>query len=143
MTSRRGFTLLELLVVMGIMAILMSIGTLSFISIRRGAELRGATMTIRTTLMLARQQAVTKRQPISVVFDNGSNMISVVNQANGQIIRTLYLTPGVEFTGSQTVDFLPAGGATAAGKKTITIRERLGNQPQTITVWTLTGATSE
>ena len=146
MKKRNGFTLVELLAVMGIMVLLMGISTMGFIGIRRGAELRGGTRTIRSSLMLARQLAVTKRQTVTVFFSTNSMIVSSValNTTN----RTTYFSPGISITppGNNPLQFLPSGGLAVAGSFTdqIVITDKLNTaSKKTITVWLLTGATKE
>jgi prepilin-type N-terminal cleavage/methylation domain-containing protein len=154
MKSRSGFTLLELLVVMGIMVLLMSISAIGIMGMRRGAEVRGAVMTVRTTMMLARQQAVTKRQNVSVEFyAPGEDNTMVVVQGTARATNSIvYLPRGVQFTSlppglPPTITFTPSGGAGVGAPVTIGLKEKdgVGKSPQskTITVWLLTGVTEE
>ena len=151
MKSRSGFTLLELLVVMGIMVLLMSISAIGFIGMRRGAEVRGAVMTVRTTMMLARQQAVTKRQNVSVEFyPVGEDNIMLVVQGSARATNSIvYLPRGVQFkVMPPTIPFTPSGGASGSGFVDIHIVEKAGvsgSKPQgkKITVWRLSGVTEE
>ncbi len=66
--SRRGFTLLELLVVIVIMFMIMGIGVGTFMGYTRGAALRGAISNVKGTLQLARQHAVSYQRSTAVVF---------------------------------------------------------------------------
>jgi prepilin-type N-terminal cleavage/methylation domain-containing protein len=145
MKNRNAFTLIELLVVMGLMAVLMGISTMGFIGMRRGAELRGGAMVVRTTLMLARQQAVTKRQTVRV--DIASTNMTVSFSAGGQTNRTINFSPGITVTSSKTpLLFQPSGGiAGGTGTAEIEIEElpSVGNGSKTIKVWLLTGASKE
>ena len=145
MMRRNGFTLLEMLVVMGIMVLVMGVGVMGFQGIRRGAEVRGGALTVRTTLMLARQQAVTKRHAIRVVFIQAANSITV-SVDGGQTIRTLYLTPGVKMDKDLTIVFTPSGASTGGGgSDSITISEvpPKGYPSKKVTVKRLTGSTKE
>lgn len=152
MKSRQsGFTLVELLTVMGIMALLMSISAIGFIGMRRGAELRGAVMSVRTTLMLARQQAVTKRQYVDVqFFASGQDSGILVTQGNPPVTNSIvYLPRGIEYASlPAAIQFKPSGGAGGTGTSTVGIREKAGTsnakpQSKTITVWLLSGVTEE
>lgn len=157
-----GFTLLELLVVIGIMVLLMSIAVAGFIGIRRGAEIRGGVMTLRTTLMLARQEAVTKRRNVVVEFKkSGSlsvpdkmNVISV-NAGTTMTNNVIHLPLGIEFDGGAdpaSITFRPSGKASGTGTQSITLIERAGavaggtvatRGTRTVKVWFLTGITKE
>ena len=156
---RSGFTLLELLVVMAIMIMMAGIGITGYMGIRRGAEMRGAVSAVRTTLMLARQQAVTKRRTVTVSFLS-TNMvpgttshflrIAERNDAGSNINphADAYLPVSIEFFPvAGPITFRPSGTAGGVGTASITVREKelyqrsLVRQSQTIKVWTLTGVT--
>lgn len=146
MNKRSGFTLVELLVVMGIMALLMGISTFGIIGMRRGAELRGGAMAVRTTLMLARQQAVTKRQNVRVDISSTNMMVSFT--AGGvSTNRTISFSPGVTVSPSASpLIFVPSGGVGGgSGTATITISElpSIGSGSKVIKVWMLTGVNQE
>lgn len=153
-----GFTLLELLVVMGIMVMLMSIGVAGYFGMRRGAEMRGASSMVQTTIMLARQQAVTKRRTVEVNFyqrgeTNSIQVMEIVpNVTNMLVHEEVTLPPGVEYDKVRPpcppskVTFVPTGKAGSTGTSVINLVEKTpgkGNQRQTakITVWHLTGTT--
>lgn len=147
MKRQQGFTLLELLVVMAIMGILLGLSTLSYMGVRRGAELRGAAMTIRTAMMLTRQQAVTKRKAMNLNIDSANSSLTVrYGSGAGPAYRTFYLSPGVQFDQSLNLTFLPTGSVMGgADTRTIVVKERpgVGNGVRTFTVWMLTGSTKE
>jgi prepilin-type N-terminal cleavage/methylation domain-containing protein len=67
-SSRRGFTLLELLVVVGLMGLLLLFAVPSFQSVKGGANLRSAAFQLNTALSLARQTAISSRQEAYVLF---------------------------------------------------------------------------
>ena len=67
-TARRAFTLAELLAVIVIMSLLMVVVIPGISGMTRGASLRGATMQVRTSLVAARQTAITRRANVSVLF---------------------------------------------------------------------------
>ena len=132
---------------MGIMVVLMGISTLGLMGIRRGAELRGGARSVRSTLMLARQFAVTKRQTVKVAFKPESMIVSFSGE--NMTNRTTYFTPGITVTPptNNPLLFLPSGGLAVAGSFTddigISEKSGVGNGKKTITVWLLTGVTKE
>ena len=145
--ARLAFTLIELLIVMGLMMILMVAGMASYRGIRRGAELRGAESVVRTTLMLARQQAVTRRQEVQVSFlkDGVTNSLRIFAK-NGMVHTEAFLPTAVEFINPPAaIVFKPTGSAGVQGAVQIILREKTGLGSilgsVTNTLWPLTGIT--
>jgi len=86
---RAGFTLLELLTVMGIMLLLMGAAFGAFHGFMRGASIRSATMNLRSTLSLARQYAVTRRCKTHVLFwQDSTNANYVICMEDGQQVKS-------------------------------------------------------
>lgn len=157
--ARAGFTVLELLVVIGIMVLLMSVAAAGYIGIRRGAEIRGAVMTLRSTMMLARQEAVTKRRSVTVEFRKSgaateADKLYVISTSAGNVVTNniIALPLGVQFAAASDPDaitFRPSGRASGAGFSEITLIERQGpvagavRGTRTVKVWSLTGITKE
>jgi prepilin-type N-terminal cleavage/methylation domain-containing protein len=61
----RGFTLIELLVVVVVITIILGIGIPSFNSINAGSSMKAAERAIQAGLMYARQESISRRQPVS------------------------------------------------------------------------------
>lgn len=66
--GRGGFTLIELLAVMGIMLLIMGIIVSSSFTVGRGQRLRGGVESLRNSLALARQYAITQNMEVTVDF---------------------------------------------------------------------------
>lgn len=159
--NRHGFTILELLVVVGIMVLIMSIAGAGYIGIRRGAEIRGAVMTLRTALMLARQSAVTQRKTVTVEFKNGATLalpdrINVFSTSLGNITTNsvIMLPLGIQYDSGvepPSIVFKPSGRAMGIGWQAIKLTEKQGavagtgtsRGSRTVKVWFLTGVTIE
>jgi prepilin-type N-terminal cleavage/methylation domain-containing protein len=149
--SRRGFTLIELLAVMGIMILLMTISVTGMRGMRRGSEIRGAVNSVRSTLMLARQQAVTKRCKVMVCFvklgstvtTNQLEIYSVSGGTSNLIHGVVVLSPAIEFKGSPAnIVFTPSGAAAGSlSPVTVYLGEKSGSLSNSLTVWPLTGVT--
>jgi prepilin-type N-terminal cleavage/methylation domain-containing protein len=71
-SQRKGFTLLELLIVIGIMGLMLAVGIPAFESFSK-RSMNSASPALMSTLRLARQHAITHRRYVWVVFpDAGS-----------------------------------------------------------------------
>ena len=67
-TRRAGFTLVELLIVIAIVAVMMLLTVPAFLDIGRGSRMQAAVNQLNTTISLARQWAITKRENVYLVF---------------------------------------------------------------------------
>jgi prepilin-type N-terminal cleavage/methylation domain-containing protein len=106
--TQRGFTLLELLVVVAIMGVLMMVGVASFVDIGRGAAMKKSVMNLYSTISHARQYAITKRQIASFEYGNqtlngrmtGYFLFVVTNDTGNRTIigGTNYTEKGIVFS---------------------------------------------
>ncbi len=73
--GRRSFTLVELLVVLGILALMMTMAVPVFLKRSPTTAARGAVLQLKSTLSLARQWAVTRRHTTYVVFPEDDSSV--------------------------------------------------------------------
>lgn len=144
-TTCRGFTLAELLAVIVIMSLLMVVVVPGISGLTRGASLRGATMQVRTTLIAARQTAISRRADVSVMFpsalpgNNSKNFRAIAVYASNYtgswyVANWEFLPPGVVFSpnnfASSDKVTAPIEGSTTATVPAITFN-RLGERTGT------------
>lgn len=72
----RGFTLLELMVVLMVLGILTAIGIPSFAYLASSTKLKTATSNLHLALMKARSEAVKRDRPVVIVPNSGSDWTS-------------------------------------------------------------------
>lgn len=72
--GRGGFTLVELLAVLAIIAIVAGITVAAFNGLTRGTKMEAAASTLRGTLGMARQWAITHNQTTFVVFPDADDL---------------------------------------------------------------------
>ena len=89
-----GFTLLELMTVLSIMAIAAAIGVPSFLQWRNEAKLRDATSLLRGDLEMARVQAVQENGYVAVLFNSNGYVVFVDDGADGGGILSIGANPG-------------------------------------------------
>lgn len=72
---RNGFTLVELLIVISIMAIIIAIALPRFEDIGRGSKMRGAVTELRSSLALARQWAIANREDVYLIVPSDTSVL--------------------------------------------------------------------
>jgi prepilin-type N-terminal cleavage/methylation domain-containing protein len=106
-TRQRGFTLVELLVVIGIMGVLLGLIMPAFTGLGRGANMRSAVMQLRSTIALARQWAITHREKTYVVFPDES--LNFGGGGSASMARRAYAVYGEKSGYIREWAYLPAG----------------------------------
>lgn len=79
--KRKGFTLIELMIVVAVMGILMTIAIPGYQIFTAQKRLNGAARMVMSDLMAARMKAVSLNQRVKVSF--GSNVYRICNDADG------------------------------------------------------------
>jgi len=87
MRKDSGFTMIELMVVIGIMAILSAIAIPSYIKWLPKHRVGTAARAVMSGMEFARSNAIKTNSDVSVVFDWGNDSLTVVN-SGGNILRT-------------------------------------------------------
>ena len=81
-TDKRGFTLVEMMIVIAIMAILAAIAAPSFQTYMAQRRLNGTARQVMTDLMAAKMKAVSLNQNVKVSFESNP-IYQIWNDANG------------------------------------------------------------
>jgi type IV fimbrial biogenesis protein FimT len=150
MKKQNGFTVYELLTVIGIIAIVAAIGTPNLISWRNDAKLRGASNTLRADLQMAKLRALREKAIVAVVFtangytiflDNGANAGDWNLDADETLIKSRQLPAGVSIDlptefgpPANSTRFngrgLPDGATLAGGGSSVKLQNSGGSQKQ-------------
>jgi len=77
MKGNKGFTIVEMLIVIVIMAILAAVAVPNIISWRANAALSGDTRTLKADFELARSRAIKDNTSVTISFDTGNNSYSI------------------------------------------------------------------
>jgi prepilin-type N-terminal cleavage/methylation domain-containing protein len=121
--STRGFSIIELMIVVTIMLILSGISFISLQPALKQLHVTNAYNTTLATMRLARQMAIGKRNTYSVTFNNGAvpNTITIndLNPLSPAVVETITLPPdtafsnvaGIPNTAATTPDHFGTGNA--------------------------------
>jgi prepilin-type N-terminal cleavage/methylation domain-containing protein len=146
---QKGFTLLELLVVISIMAMIGAIGIFTFKAMGRKVRFEGAAKTIKDKLVLARTSAITKARRFAVratltentrewkivTVDSVDNIFG--NDDDRMVDKKPYYLPKQVFLeDEQEIEFTPEGGISYATSNPITVTDN--SEPREIWKITLT-----
>jgi prepilin-type N-terminal cleavage/methylation domain-containing protein len=122
-SSAAGFSLIELMLVVGLVGIVSGIAVIQIDAIRPGLQGDGAMRVVMGQLNMARETAVTQREEITVEFV-GERGLRVTNDG---VSSELYFESGVEYelipgTGDTRDEFGVDGPTTFGGEPTTTVR---------------------
>ncbi len=153
MRRAKGFTILELIVVIFIMGLVVATSIPSFLNFTRNAKLNGAARNIVSCLHSARQYAITNnlRCQVRIYGKNGNPIKNAVliysedsygsENYSERIERTLRMASGIyiyfQSTNEEIVTFEPTGGAEGSNPETIRVGD--GSNERGITVINATG----
>lgn len=93
--KRRGFTLIELIIVMAISAIMMTIVVNSFSRYTRERSAQQAAYLLSRDLRLARARAIGSRQPVALVVDPSTRSY-VIRERGGTVVARRTFAAGSE-----------------------------------------------
>jgi prepilin-type N-terminal cleavage/methylation domain-containing protein len=99
---RHGFTMVELLIAMVVLAVLAGLAAPSFNEQMARRRLEGVATDLSTDLQFARSQAVADRGVIRVVIENGGTRYRLIN-GTGTDVKTVNLPDGITATNGVTV----------------------------------------
>jgi Tfp pilus assembly protein FimT len=92
--SRKSFTLMEMLVVLGVVILLIGVSIPFFASFNKGAKLKTSAKGVAAVLNTARNIAITQRKNYSVTFDTSSHPHSYyITDKDEQLYKKKYSLP--------------------------------------------------
>ena len=122
--NKKGFTLTEFIVALGIIIVLASISVLGYGSMRPGLQLSGVTRNLATDLRYAQQLAVTEQVDHGVYFSTTTeHKYQIIRHENAATttVKEVSLPTGIDFQSftSQEIQFNPYGAAKETATTTL------------------------
>lgn len=119
----QGFTLIELMIIIALLAIIISIAVPNFTQFIRNNNVQAKADELNSFLHYARAQAIAKRKPYEVVFNNVGTQITL-NQKGQATERHMEVNTAqaiVRGKGSAAtvVEYLPSGAVSAEGSLSV------------------------
>jgi prepilin-type N-terminal cleavage/methylation domain-containing protein len=106
-TSERGFTIVEMLIVVTILSLVALLANTSFRNFRERAILNRAARVVATDMALTRSLAIRERQNVSLVADE-SGLTYAIRNANGDTLAVRSLDSSSDFA-VDSLNVLAAG----------------------------------
>ena len=137
----RGYTLIELMVTVAVMAVVLAIATPSFTSVVNGNRLGSQTEELVSSLQFARSEALRRSQVVTLcqTADGATCGVAPAGQmqwvaiANGAVVRSFAIKPPVVLFGStNTVRFMTNGMADTDADFTLCIPTTLPAENQRV-----------
>jgi type IV fimbrial biogenesis protein FimT len=115
--ASRGFTVVELLVVLLVFGTLLAIGLPQFADFIRNQRIKTASFDLFSTLMLARSEAITRNTRITVAPTGGSWANGwTVTEPSGEVIRRQEAVQRISISGPDAVIYVESGRLNAAAR---------------------------
>lgn len=113
---KKGFTLVEMLLVIAILAVLAAIGMPNLSIFILNNRVKSASFDIYSTLIYARSEAITRNGSVTVtpVGGNWTSGWTVTEAATGTTLRSQAALNGISMTGPASVSYLGMGRLSAA-----------------------------
>ncbi len=106
MKNDKGFTLLEMMVVIAVIAIVSAIAIPNFISFASGMKLRSASRDLYSNMQKARMNAIRQNTTWTIQFtSSGSNLTGYSVLNNGAVVNIANGYPGIVMSISGTTPF--------------------------------------
>lgn len=140
---RRGFSLLEIIITISILAILLAIGVPYFMKSKANTSLRTQAKELKTSLEYARSQAKSSGSNSEMQFNGPTNEISGYNvkDSTGRAVKSVVFNGGVyvNITGlsGTPLEYSPNGSSTEDGN--ILVKSKNTNKYFTLTLVKTTG----
>lgn len=110
----RGFTVIELMTVLAVLAVLLTAGVASFVDQIARRRLEGAAIELSSDLQYARSQAVSNNTTVTLATNAGGTQYSVASPST--TYKTVTLDSQLSFTPSATITYDPMRAmATSSG----------------------------
>lgn len=111
-----GFTLIEAIVVVTILAILVAVAAPSFSTLIRAQRVKNTSFDIFSSLSHARSEAITRNSTVTVTPSGGNwgNGWTITEPATGTVLRTQEAVSGISITGPASVSYNGMGRLNAA-----------------------------
>lgn len=88
-TTSSGFTLIELMVTIAVLAIIVSIAAPSISTQLANQRVKSTAATLANALKEAKVESVIRRQPLTINFNDSSKIINLQHIVSGQIVSTI------------------------------------------------------
>ncbi len=120
-SQKQGFTIVELLVVMGLMLLVVTISLPAFRSMTQGYQLTNAGQVVADELQFARQNALTRNRQVEIRFYSVRDPLIATNIDYRAVQSFLVDETGVNYTPLDRVQYLPSSSIISSDQQWSTL----------------------
>jgi Tfp pilus assembly protein FimT len=114
-----GFTLMELMVIIGVALTVIAIGVPTFLDVMPGLRLTDAARQVAADLQQIRMRAIAQNTPYQMTFSEGAYVLQRCSGTCTNDSGTIALPEGISVTAGAAPRFQPRGTAVAAATITL------------------------
>ena len=129
---KKGFTLIEILIVIGIISLLYGLSYFGFTSIRSSLDVSYAAKQVFSDVRLTQDLAKTVHYPHQIVFFRGSNRYQVINLEDDEVVKDERVANTVRFDGKEMFIFSSSGNPVVGGSGTLIISNFKGKTKKVV-----------
>ena len=118
---KKGFSIIEILIVIGIISLLSGLSYFGFTSIRSSLDVSYAAKQVFSDVRLTQDLAKTVHYPHQIIFFRGSNHYQIINLEDDEIIKEEQVSNTVRFDGKEMFIFSSSGNPVVGGSGTLII----------------------
>lgn len=133
-TDNRGFTLIEMMITIAIIAILSAVSIPSYLTWRNNAALSGAARIVKSDCEVAKARAIRENTSVTVTFNTAANSYTAITLGGANVKNRELQGANLTSTTAASITFDSRGRSDQAGNFVIDLDDFNGTRSVAVTV---------